>query len=309
MENEITRYEDDTYEIDLVDILAILLRFRKLIILGTLAVTFLAGLYFVLMPKLNKNFDKKDLSVTYVIKAQGLPSTISSGLDRLNIPVSVGGDLVNSFEDYPLLAKEYKNNPFFTDELPEDPLLFNKVITKTFQNKISKKKEDIRDDARINMEKSVSKKYYLVCTLPKDHFDENLLGNFVKEHVAYMNESLKEKAEEYIDVLQDKTLNWYNEIKSSADTSAGITLGNTDKEKNLLETLQDIQFYKNNPVVFYTIEDEPFVVEDDGKGKGKGIAMAFFASLFFFICLSFVKHILSKLKENPKLSQAWIEGK
>ena len=315
MENEVTRYDDDTYEIDLIDLFAVLLRYRKMIILGTLLVTFLAGAFIFLKPKVLPKSEKKDLKVTYVIKTQGFPSTISSGLGRLGATLSLGGDLVNSFEDFPLLAKEYKNHPFLDEKYPEEALEYNKMITQIFQNKIGKRKEDIRKDAKINMEKSIGNSYYLECLIPQERFETNLLDDFIKEHLAEVNKRFQERAEEYLVTLENKTTESYNEIKSQVSSASATTIGRADTEQSLRETLQDLQTYKENPITFYEIKDEPFVIPDESKSKSKSksVIVVFFASAFLFVFIAFLRNAIDNIRKDKetmeKISIAWKEGK
>ena len=62
MENIETTYNDEE-EISLIDLFAVLIRFRKMIVLGTIIVTFLAGLYLFLLPKIIPAFNNKNVSV------------------------------------------------------------------------------------------------------------------------------------------------------------------------------------------------------------------------------------------------------
>lgn len=313
MENEVTRYDDDTYEIDLIDLFAVLLRYRKMIILGTLLVTFLTGAFLFLKPKVLPKSEKKDLKVTYVIKTQGFSSSISSGLSRLGANLSLGGDLVNSFEDYPILAKEYKTYPVLGEDYPEDILEYNKMITTIFQNKIGKRKEDIKKDSKITMEKSIGNSYYLECSLPAERYETKVLDDFIKEHLAAVNQRFQERADEYLVTLENKTLESYKEIKAQNTTASATTIGRADTEQSLRETLQDLQSYKENPITFYEIKDEPFVIPDETKSKSKSIIIAFFASFFCFVCLAFAIHVIGNIKNNKemmdKISIAWKEGK
>ena len=80
MENQIENNQNLDEEISLIDLFAVLLRYRKLIIIGTLVVTFLAGLYLFVLPKLLPDTDKKTSVVVYDIAVNRLPLTVERQL-------------------------------------------------------------------------------------------------------------------------------------------------------------------------------------------------------------------------------------
>lgn len=312
MENEVAR-TDDYYEVDLIDLLAVILRYRKMIILGTLIITFLAGLFFYVRPKIMPKAQEKQLKVTYVIKVKQFPSTIGSGLGRLGVSFDINGELANSFEDYPTLAKEYKKYPLMKEDYPEDKLEYNKLIMDTFQNKVGKAQKDIGKDKKIIMSKRMGNAFYLECAVPAERFEAGALDSFIKEHLELINQQVQEQAQEYLVVLENKTMESYKEVTSASNKGSATTIGRADTEQSLRETLQDIEAYKKTPVTFYTLNDEPFAVEAEVKSKSKNLALTFFVSFFFFICLAFVNYIVGNIKNNAgimqKISTAWKEGK
>ena len=311
MENELRR-TDDYYEVDLIDLFAVMLRYRKMIILGTLIITFLAGLFFYVRPKVMPKSQEKQLKVTYVIKVKQFPSTIGSGLGRLGVSFDINGELANSFEDYPTLAKEYKKYPLMKEDYPEDKLEYNKLIMDTFQNKVGKAQKDIGKDKKIIMSKRMGNAFYLECAVPAERFEAGALDSFIKEHLELINQQVQEQAQEYLVVLENKTMESYKEVTSASNKGSATSIGLVDTEQSLRETLQDIEAYKKSPVTFYTLNDEPFVVEVE-KSKIKNVVLTFFVSLFFFICLAFVNYIVGNIKNNAgimqKISTAWKEGK
>ncbi|EID83948.1 hypothetical protein MSI_26420 [Treponema sp. JC4] len=309
MENKVTSYNNDNYENDLVDWFAILLRNRKLIIIGTFVLTFLAGLYIFIRPLISPKYDKKVLSVTYVIKTQGFPSTINYGLTRLAANLSLNDELANSFDDYPLLAKEYKKYPVFGENYPEDSLEYNDMIVKIF----GYRKEDAHRNEKIHLGKIESGICRINCRIPEENYETHILDSFISEHLTAINKRFQQRAEEYLVILENKTLESYKEIKNANSSYNTTTIGRADTEQSLRETLQDIQFYKENPVTFYEIQEDPFVIPEESKSKLKSLIRFFFGSFALFICLAFVKYLISKIKNNKeimkKITLAWNEGK
>ena len=314
MENEVAR-TDDYYEVDLIDLFAVMLRYRKMIIFGTLIITFLSVLFFYIRPKMMQKNQEKQLKVTYVIRVKQFPSTIGMGFIKLGVPFDINEELTNSFENYPTLAKEYKKNPLMKEDYPEDKLEYNKLIMDTFQNKVGKSQKEIGKDKKIIMSKKVGNAYFLECTLPAERFEAGALDSFIKEHLELINQQVQEQAQNYLVLLENKTMESYKEVISGSSVGSATTIVRAATEQNLREMLQDIEVYKKAPVTFYTLNDEPFVVEAEvkSKSKTKSVVLSFFASLFFFICVAFVNYIVGNIKNNAeimqKISTAWKEGK
>ena len=80
MENEIEKKENSEDEISLLDLFAVLIRYRKLIVLGTLIVSFLAGLYLFAVPLIFKKANTQKAKVAYTVSVRAIPLSIATKL-------------------------------------------------------------------------------------------------------------------------------------------------------------------------------------------------------------------------------------
>ena len=63
-------------EISFIDLLAVLIRYRVLIILGTLIFTGVAVLYTVILPKIFPFMNTRSITMTYTLEIRELPSDV-----------------------------------------------------------------------------------------------------------------------------------------------------------------------------------------------------------------------------------------
>lgn len=294
MENIEKTYNDDE-EISLIDLFAVLLRFRKLIILGTLIVTLLAGLYLFVLPKLLPSFNNKNVNVTYTVEVKSFPRTISKGLSDLGISYDFASNLTYAFKNYPTIAKEYKKNPFMGDDFPKDSRQYNYFIKEL----VNTKKNSITSN--------IGSSYSLNFEVPEEGLEA--LDNFVKGYLTILNEGVRNKTYDSMVELEKKTRESLKEISSS---SSSISFSDAATEQALRETMQDLESMKKKPVIFYTIDDEPFIL-NVAQGRAKKLIIVMFAAFFIFIFIAFGKNAVANIKEDPEASKtllnAWESGK
>lgn len=296
MENiEKTFYDDE--EISLIDLFAVLLRFRKLIIFGTLIVTLLAGLYLFVLPKLVPSFNNKNVNVTYTVEVKTFPRTIYKGLSDLGISYDFAGNLSYAFKNCPLIAKEYKKNPFMGDDFPKDSREYNSFIKELVNTK------------KISIKSNIGSSYSLNFEVPEEGLEA--LDNFVKGYLTILNEGVRNKTNDSMLELEKKTRESLKEISSSSSSSS-ISFSDAATEQALRETMQDLESMKKKPVIFYTIDDEPFVL-NVAQGRAKKLIIVCFAAFFIFIFIAFAKNAVANIKEDPEASKtlqnAWESGK
>src|SRR5574344_1370646 len=120
--------QDD--EISLVDLLAVIIRYRKLIIWGTVAVFAVVAFYYFALPQFIPSMKKKTLTATYTVYTYDVPASIKS-----NLSITTGGNYINSkllerLQNRPYMAREVKRFPAFKFEGgSDDPYAYNKFIT------------------------------------------------------------------------------------------------------------------------------------------------------------------------------------
>ena len=136
MENE--KIEQSDEEISLIDLLAILLRYRKLILIGTLA-TIVVGLFCIFVPPQIQKSKQAKIAAQEALAAQEEPVeeedvqkvtivyTITCHQYKPNIYENFGLVLSNSFKSLPTIAAEYNAHPFLGKEY-KDEREFNNFI-------------------------------------------------------------------------------------------------------------------------------------------------------------------------------------
>ena len=298
MDNIESNYNEDE-EISLIDLFAVLIRFRKLIVFGTGLVTILAGLYLFVLPKFMPSLNNRNVTATYTVNVKTFPRTISLGLSGLGLSLDLNGYLTYAFTNCPSVAKEYKKFPFIDEKYPEDNFEYNLFIKNLIKNK------------KIQISKSLGATYSVDFELPYDGLET--LNHFIKDYVLRLNLDITEKAVEAIDQLEAKTRESLRELSASSNTtSSSLQLGDVATEQSLREILQDINALKKNPAVFYSVIDEPFVLSV-AQGRVKKLVIICFAAFFVFVFIAFAKNAVMNIKEDPEASktlrQAWESGK
>lgn len=294
--NSIENNYNGEEEISLIDLFAVLLRFRKMIILGTIIVTFISGLYVFVLPKYVPSLNKKNVNVTYTVEVKTFPRTITKGLSDLGLTYDFAGKLSLAFKNFPSIAKEYKKNPFMGQDYPKDSRQYNYFIKQLVTNK------------KVTIKNNIGSSYSLNFEVPEAGIET--LDSFVKDYLDNLNKSVTVKSNEFIDELEKKTKESFEKISSNSGSEFSFV--NVSTEQVLRETLQDIENLKKKPVVFYTLDDEPFIL-NVAQGRAKKLIIVCFAAFFIFIFIAFAKNAVANIKEDPEASKtlqnAWESGK
>ena len=86
------QYENNNEdEISLIDLFAVLVRYRKLVVIGTLAVALAAFSWLFVLPKFVPSLNKKTLTISYALKTERLPASVFN---------ATGYDVIKSAVDY-----------------------------------------------------------------------------------------------------------------------------------------------------------------------------------------------------------------
>ena len=273
MENmEIKNTEE---EVSLIDLLAVCLRYRKLIFIGTLAVTLLAGLWLFVAPVVFKSkLQKPDtFTITYRIKTQNPPNAVMSS-------VAGGTNVAN------LASNQLNSLQFICEQNRIDPLF-------GANNKTGYEYNNAVNSAVKSKKFSVGKvylgtKFDINCTVKEKEIP--LLDSFVKNSLKVVNDDL----EAFI----------LPELKAMME----IKTANKDLK------FPEIKLFYDRYTSFVSIEGEPFITKNIVKeNRVKKLIIAFFAGFFVTIFISFIINAVNNLKKNKeatsKLSSAWNAGK
>lgn len=292
MEDKIVISESSSEEeISLIDLFAVLLKYRKLIIIGTLLVTFLAGLYLFVLPKVSSKSDKKRVDVSYHIKLNDLPSLVGEYFSH-----SVAELAVCDMTDVNVVASGFEKHSFLDYDFSGsvDRSAYYRFIKNLIdKEKIVVKAAPLRDHLEVvllcDSDKIASSRDYLKLLVENTN---KKLENFV---MTQLNEDLK-KLETAILVLGSN-------LTPASDTT---DYQEVVDDKNAIETF--ISDYKS----FLVLDDGALIVSESS-GRGKKLVIVFLAAFFLTVFISFVLNAVSNIKADPvaskKISDAWKAGK
>lgn len=291
-------YEEE--EISLVELFAVLLKNRKMIIFGTLLVSFFAALYLFVLPKAVPSLNKKEVSVTFNVQVSPLSKTLSSGLASLGTSIDLDKSISSAFRNLPVVARKYKEHPFFGD-YPKEADLYNKFISDNFSFKKNTKNAQIVDVSP----SLIPAVYEIKVNILNENFDE--AEQFVSDMIELVNSSETKKINE---ALPDLRKNAEASIKRIEESKAQINDLNTIK--TLHDLIAEIDSYNKNNNNLYTFKDDSFVIAK-ARGRVKKFATVVLVSFVFFIFLAFVKWVIENTMADPEakkiITDAWESGK
>lgn len=291
MENEIEKKVNAEDEISLLDLFAVLIRNRKLIIFGTLIVSFIAGLYLFIVPLFVKKLNVQTVTVTYTVDVKPIPSIMSA---KLSSPSPLYLSTYNA-QRLPFLVDQLKkNNVFVEDDGTMSDYDFNKFV------------QTIKKDGKIKVNNSpLGNGYDIVLEIPFDKIDDSRA--FVKSIVADTEVELQNYILPLIATLNQNT---------NLSIEKATLIATSVSDMSALQALQDLSVaiddFTETFDQFLTLREEPFVVPE-GRGRTKKFVIIFFASFFIFVFAAFCKNAVINIKADPEsrklISDAWKEGK
>ena len=288
------KIEQNEEEISLIDLFAVIIKYRKMIIFGTIAAGIIGIAALFVMPKLFPSFNNKEVTATYSVKVTPLPRNISSGLAALGINNNFEKTLTSSFINLPFIASEYKKFPFTNKSFTSDVFFSNSII------------EEIVKSKKLQIVPAVKTNYYdVILRMPIEKLDTGT--DFVKEIVSIDNESVLTVLAETIPLLESNTKESLDKIeKSTARVNDFYTI------QNLRDLLKDIEMYKEKNINIFELEEEPFVLSI-AQGRLKNLIIVVFAAFFLLVFLAFARNAVLNIKADPEaskvISDAWNSGK
>lgn len=284
-------------EISLIELFAVLLKFRKLIVIGTAVVTFLAGTYLFVLPKIIPALSKDKVTVTYNIRVKPLSARLSGGLSTIGSDINIHGSLVSSFKNLPVVAVKYKDYPFLGSDYPENPDMYNMFINRKFD-----------DESKLISVKGslIPHTYEVSIKLLRENLD--YAESFVKEMVKLTDQSLTGRIAEALPLLQANTEESIRRIDSS-----NAQINDISTIQYLHDLLFEINKYeKQKDKSLLEFQTDKFVI-GTAKGRVKKLIISMFASFFCFVFIAFVKAGINSVMTNPSskkiIVDAWEEGK
>lgn len=262
-------------EVSLIDLLAVCLRYRKLICIGTLAVTLLAGLWLFVAPVVFKDkLQKPDTyTVSYKIRTENPPQIVMNSVAGGNGVANIASAQMKTLQ---FICSQNRIVPLFGAE-DKDGYEYNSAV----KDAVKEFKYDIGSVyLGIN--------FNITCTIPENKLE--LLSQFLNTSLSSINNELESVIMPEVKDLMD--------IKDS------------DGEFKYPE----IKLFNDKHQAFVSIEGEPFITKNEvSKNRVKKLIIAFFAGFFVTIFISFIINAVNNLKKDKeatsKLSSAWNAGK
>ena len=291
MEKQIEN-ENEEDEISLLEMFAVLIRHRKLIIFGTLIVTFLAGLYLFVLPLCFKKSNSQTATVTYSV-------------DVRTIPISVSAKLPNSDRISPLYLSTYNTQrlPFLVDQIKAHNI-FSDTEMKDYE--FNSFVQNLIKDGKIKVSSSpLGNSYDIILSIPMEKIPDSTV--LVKSIVSSTEKSVEEY---YMPLIQTLAQNTNNSIEKA--TSIATSTSDMSTIQSLQDLAVEIEEFSKSFEGFLILREEPFVVPE-GRGRVKKLLIVFLGSFVIFVIAAFIKNVVRNIKADPDsnklISDAWKEGK
>ncbi len=280
----------DEEEISLIDLFAVLVRYRKFIIIFTAVVTVLAGLYLFVLPKVVKSFDKKGVIVTFAVTAKEPPAKNLS----VTFP-SIAATGRYFMGDPQTLALVHKQYPAFTDAATkiDGEYAYNAFI----QNLIKTKKIAVETSP-------LSQHFSLTLTVAEDKIDTAVSMAYCM--VDTINAMIDESVVPQLETTLEQTEASLETMKGSTNALTALSY---QEMISLKQTLSELIKSKN---FHLSIAKTPFVV-NEAQGRAKKLIIVFFAAFFIAVFGAFALNAVENIKKDPDASKtiqdAWKAGK
>lgn len=275
-------------EISLIDLLAVLIRYRMLIILGTLIFTGVAVLYTIILPKFFPSMNTRSITVTYTLETRELPSDVQRILS--NPQASITSQTMFRLQNQHFFAEQYKK--LFEDKknIPKDDYEYNIVIQQYQKTNYSVSKDEIPGIL------------FVTFTIPDTEEYREKVSSLMEDSIDLINSELKSTIMPQINLM----LTLLKEIAMQE---------NTNQEKNISDYLQDtktilqLEYVIKSYDSFVKANDTPYIVPLQQYSKLFTIIIVAFASFFLFVFIAFTLNAVKNIKQDPQarqtISDAW----
>lgn len=275
-------------EISFIDLLAVLIRYRVLIILGTLIFTGVAVLYTIILPKFFPSMNTRSIAVTYTLETRELPSDVQRILS--NSQASITLLTMSRLQNQSFFAEQYKK--LFEDKknIPKDDYEYNIMIQQYQKNNYSVSKGEIPGTI------------FVTFTIPDTEEYREKVSSFMEDSIDLINSELKSTIMPQINAM----LTLLKEIDMKE---------NTNQERNMSTYLQDqknmlqLEYVVKNYDSFVEADDIPYIVPLQQDSELFTIIIVAFASFFLFVFIAFTLNAVKNIKQNPQarqtISDAW----
>ena len=285
MENE----KNTNDEISLIDLFSVLIRYRKLIILGTIILSILGILGFYLLSG-NKQNSNEVYNVEFII-----PFKINKNYINTLIDYDFANDSVLQLKNVSTVAninKEFNMLNYSFDNEPFNQLDYNKYIYEVLENKIY--------DVKLNPTKSAILLNVKTNSIEEsEKFVGTLVSNLNEQYYNYLLPLVSNKLEVLNDIFDSR--------KEYGNFNPIINENELLKEQLALQTI-----LKNDIEIFDTVQTS-LVLLNDKDSKLKVFMLIILGSFCLFIFIAFFLNTVKNIKSNKfafdKINSAWNSGK
>ena len=293
-ENENITPEVEEDEISLLDLFAVLIKYRILIIAGTALVFIFTCLRLFILPLFGDNITR-GVSIEYRIAVNQLPLAIEQEISSEKNLGIVKTMAESQFTDLMSLVEEIKAfNPFDPkNELKLKGYEYNSYVQNLIKNKtFEAKSAAVRSEIIVKM------------NVPETDIDKANL--FIQNLTAKHNKVLEDYFFPIIDSFEKSRRNAYESLINSANAS-----GKSDIQTVLL-ILNSIDEFRAGYTSFLSCNAEPFIIPQP-LGRAKRTIIVTFATFFVLVFVAFLLNAIENIKKDPEASEliknAWDGGK
>lgn len=286
MENMIEEKEDS---ISLVNFICTIIRYRKLIICGTVFTALIAFFVFFIYPKTVRKPVQELVNVSYRIEVSDLPTAISNRIynkeiTKKNITVSSIAEeaIANSF----IVAEINKNNPIYASSLIDKLQYNDDILSVINENRFE-----------VNVSSSGSFIDVSFVVLPEK---VSMVEDFVKEMVCQVEEELEKIIFDKFDLVDNIDVEIPSEILFS--TRQDLIVLSIEKQ------------FKDKFTTFLTLNESPFIstVTNEQQWGKRFFTVTFLGIIIFIVIALFINSLrilLDDKKTRENISNAWKTGK
>lgn len=297
------QYENNSEdEISLIDLFAVLIRYRKLIIAGTLAVAIAALAWLFVLPKFVFSSDSGKQVITYNVKTENLPLSLS-----LVIGYDVPASALSYMQDAGIVAEVQKEFSLIADEKSfSSEAMYNLAVKQAV------------DSGAFSVKKSNIPGHIVVsCTTSNAPEKSEAMKNFMLKFLETVSGRIEKELMPEIDSLEknvDSYLKNYGNAVASKTKGNGAQNGRSEilASVTYADISDDAKSFKAEFKEFVSLDGNGFSVPVSSKRTMKFI-ISVFAAFFIFTFIAFFLNCIENIKKDDDavslIKKAWNEGR
>lgn len=290
------QYENNNEdEISLIDLFAVLIRYRKLVVIGTFAVALAAFAWLFALPKFVPSLDSGKQTVIYNVKTERLPPSLYS---MINYDILTSA--ISYMKNVSVIADAQKEFSVIVDEKKfSSEKLYNLAV-----------KQAIDQGIFLVEESDISGNITVTCTISNAPEKYESLKNFMQKLAKVTSDYIEKSLMPEIDLLE-KNADSFIKMYGNATTTASKS-GSSAVTVNYADISADAKALKSKYNGFVSVSENEFVIPEPAKRTIKFI-IAVFAAFFVFVFIAFLMNAVENIKNDENavslIKKAWNEGK